>query len=257
MATPRDGTLQGPDSCPPFVEFDMSSDGYGYLYLPSISPQSSSAITGVSIPIPSAVGSVSNFTSLDRPFPPPNGLTFSAWVYVDRLGTVADQHPIRLLTLVKKTESVDGKKTQHCLSVFIASGGLVVTTNDTELEEGTSESRKYSKPSRAFFQCEAIATEGQWRHVVVVLSRGVLRSSNAALYVDGQHIESVKVSINTANTYFCLRCIFCQSLPCLKQRSSVYVANKFTSEVFDTVLVYQVKIRNFVTVSYCDSQSAL
>jgi hypothetical protein len=193
MATPRDGTFQGPDSCPPFIEFDMSSDGYGYLYLPSISRQFSSTITSVPVPIPAVVGNVGNFTSLERPFPPPNGLTFSVWVYVDRMGTVADQHPIRLLTLMKKG-SGNGKKTQHCLSVSIASGGLVVTTNDSDLDDAILESRKYNKPSKAFFQCETIATEGQWRHIVVVLSKGVLRSSSAALFVDGQHVESVKVS---------------------------------------------------------------
>lgn len=201
MATPRDGGLQGPDSSPPFVEFNMSFDGYGYLYLPSISPPPSLALTGVTVPSASAVGSVGNVASLDRPFPPPNGLTFSAWIYVDRMGTVADHHPIRLLTLIKNTESVDMKKTKHCLSISITSSGLAVTTNDAELEEGSSDSRKFTKASRALFQFEGIIAEGHWRHVVVVLTRGVLRSSSVALYIDGQLIDSAKVSWNIPYTY--------------------------------------------------------
>lgn len=41
MTTPRDGNLSGISigSCPPFVEFDMSIDGFGCLFLPSVFPQ--------------------------------------------------------------------------------------------------------------------------------------------------------------------------------------------------------------------------
>lgn len=42
MTTPRDGILYGSSSLaasPPFVEFDMSLDGFGCLFLPSVFPQ--------------------------------------------------------------------------------------------------------------------------------------------------------------------------------------------------------------------------
>lgn len=40
MTTPRDYRSHGSCTLPPFVEFDMSAEGFGCLYLPSIAPQS-------------------------------------------------------------------------------------------------------------------------------------------------------------------------------------------------------------------------
>ena len=39
MTTPRDVRLHGTSITPAFVEFDMTSEGFGCLYLPSIAPQ--------------------------------------------------------------------------------------------------------------------------------------------------------------------------------------------------------------------------
>lgn len=43
MTTPRDGILYGGNkfgcSSPPFIEFDMSLDGFGCLFMPSVFPQ--------------------------------------------------------------------------------------------------------------------------------------------------------------------------------------------------------------------------
>ena len=39
MTTPRDARAHGATDCPSFVEFDMSVDGFGCLFLPAISPQ--------------------------------------------------------------------------------------------------------------------------------------------------------------------------------------------------------------------------
>jgi hypothetical protein len=41
MTTPRDfRATHGTATLPPFVEFDMSAEGFGCLYLPSVAPQS-------------------------------------------------------------------------------------------------------------------------------------------------------------------------------------------------------------------------
>ena len=48
MTTPRDVRLHGASITPAFVEFDMSAEGFGCLYLPSIAPQGP--------PTPSVVG---------------------------------------------------------------------------------------------------------------------------------------------------------------------------------------------------------
>jgi len=39
MTTPRDVRLHGAAITPSFVEFDMSSEGFGCMYLPSVAPQ--------------------------------------------------------------------------------------------------------------------------------------------------------------------------------------------------------------------------
>lgn len=43
MTTPRDCRPHGTSIMPPFVEFDMSYEGFSCLYLPSVAPQSVSA----------------------------------------------------------------------------------------------------------------------------------------------------------------------------------------------------------------------
>lgn len=40
MTTPRDGNQEGALRNPPFVEFDLSIDGFACLFLPSVFPQS-------------------------------------------------------------------------------------------------------------------------------------------------------------------------------------------------------------------------
>lgn len=48
MTTPRDVRLHGAAITPSFVEFDMSSEGFGCIYLPSIAPQGLSTPSVVS-----------------------------------------------------------------------------------------------------------------------------------------------------------------------------------------------------------------
>lgn len=43
MTTPRDVRLHGASITPSFVEFDMSCEGFGCLYLPSLAPQAPQA----------------------------------------------------------------------------------------------------------------------------------------------------------------------------------------------------------------------
>lgn len=44
MTTPRDGNQAGLIRTPPFVEFDLSIDGFACLFLPSVFPQSISQV---------------------------------------------------------------------------------------------------------------------------------------------------------------------------------------------------------------------
>lgn len=59
MTTPKDFRAQSSSTLPPFVEFDMSAEGFGCLYMPSIAPQSpntSSVVTNVDSSIIGGIG---------------------------------------------------------------------------------------------------------------------------------------------------------------------------------------------------------
>lgn len=49
-------------------------------------------------------------------------------------------------------------------------------------------------PCCARFRCGELIVEGQWHHLVLVMSKGMLKNSTAALYIDGQLVSTVKVN---------------------------------------------------------------
>ena len=75
MTTPRGSS--GSQISPAFVEFNLSCDGFGCLFLPSVFPQSIQLPNQAGPPIIPGVG-----LGGDRVFPPQNGLTFSTWIRV-------------------------------------------------------------------------------------------------------------------------------------------------------------------------------
>lgn len=48
-------------------------------------------------------------------------------------------------------------------------------------------------PCCARFRCTDLIGEGQWHHLVLVMSKGMLKNSMATLYIDGQLVNTVKV----------------------------------------------------------------
>lgn len=49
-------------------------------------------------------------------------------------------------------------------------------------------------------RCPDMFQEGQWHHVVLVLNRAVLKNSTFSMYLDGQHVNTIKV--NETEVYF-------------------------------------------------------
>lgn len=72
MTTPKDFRAHGSCTLPPFVELDMSAEGFACLYLPSVAPQSTTPPTVVAADN-SVLGGIG---SGDRLFPPQTGLKF-------------------------------------------------------------------------------------------------------------------------------------------------------------------------------------
>lgn len=79
MTTPRDFRAHGSCTVPPFVEFDMSAEGFGCLYLPSIAPQSPAMGGSTNMESGTTIGGIGTG---ERVFPPQTGLTYSTWFCV-------------------------------------------------------------------------------------------------------------------------------------------------------------------------------
>ncbi|KAJ4438847.1 hypothetical protein ANN_14800 [Periplaneta americana] len=111
MTTPRDfRATHGSTTLPPFVEFDMSAEGFGCLYLPSVAPQS---------PTGPSVVTVGNIGTVDTNV-------------VGGIGS--DPHCVRLLTLVR---NLHGERDDHlvCLAVVLSARdkAIIVTTQETAM----------------------------------------------------------------------------------------------------------------------------
>lgn len=141
MSTPRDIGQHGKGalSLPPFAEFDMQTEGFGCLFLPSIAPQChtsgmSNIGGGAGIVVMGGVGSGG-----DRVFPAQTGMTFSTWICVDKFSDPRlDPHAVRLLTLVRNI--VDREENLICLTVMLSprDKALLVSTQEMSLPKGTN-----------------------------------------------------------------------------------------------------------------------
>lgn len=128
MTTPRDFRAHGSSTLPPFVEMDMSAEGFGCLYLPSLAPQATATAGGT---IDS--NTIGGIGSGDRIFPPQTGLSFSTWFCVEKFSDPkTDPHCVRLLTLVRTIHN-PREENLVCLSILLSARdkAIVVSTQET------------------------------------------------------------------------------------------------------------------------------
>ncbi|XP_063602948.1 WD repeat and FYVE domain-containing protein 3-like [Penaeus indicus] len=198
MTTPRDfrvGTLVYPS----FVEFDMSAEGFGCLFLPSIAPQSAGggSVVGsaLSSTEPNVIGGIGTG---DRIFPPQTGLTYSTWVCVEKYSDPrTDPHCVRVLTLARHVPGRDHHLV--CLSIVISARdkALIVSTHETNLPQPGQAVKEWEPEMVGDFGCRVwcpdLLTEGQWHHLAVSLSRSVLKNSSLCIYIDGQLVTQKKL----------------------------------------------------------------
>ena len=81
------------------------------------------------------IGAVQGITAGDRNFPPQAGITFVAWICVERFSSMCDPHPIRLLTISCKTKQTNGSyRDTTCLTIRISGmdKSLVVSRYSSE-----------------------------------------------------------------------------------------------------------------------------
>ncbi|XP_052054971.1 WD repeat and FYVE domain-containing protein 3 isoform X3 [Apodemus sylvaticus] len=197
MTTPHDIRLHGSSVTPAFVEFDTSLEGFGCLFLPSLAPHNAPTNNAVTTGL-SDGAVVSGIGSGERFFPPPSGLSYSCWFCIEHFSSPPNNHPVRLLTVVRRANSSE----QHyvCLAIVLSAKdrSLIVSTKEELLQNYVDDFSEESSfyeilPCCARFRCGELVVEGQWHHLALLMSRGMLKNSTAALYIDGQLVSTVKL----------------------------------------------------------------
>lgn len=197
MTTPHDIRLHGSSVTPAFVEFDTSLEGFGCLFLPSLAPHNAPTNNTVTTGLTDGAV-VSGMGSGERFFPPPSGLSYSCWFCIEHFSSPPNNHPVRLLTVVRRANSSE----QHyvCLAIVLSAKdrSLIVSTKEELLQNYVDDFSEESSfyeilPCCARFRCGELVVEGQWHHLALLMSRGMLKNSTAALYLDGQLVSTVKL----------------------------------------------------------------
>ncbi|MEJ1276760.1 hypothetical protein NN561_007671 [Cricetulus griseus] len=197
MTTPHDIRLHGSSVTPAFVEFDTSLEGFGCLFLPSLAPHNAPTNNAVTTGLTDGAV-VSGIGSGERFFPPPSGLSYSTWFCIEHFSSPPNNHPVRLLTVVRRANSSE----QHyvCLAIVLSAKdrSLIVSTKEELLQNYVDDFSEESSfyeilPCCARFRCGELIVEGQWHHLVLLMSKGMLKNSTAALYIDGQLVNTVKL----------------------------------------------------------------
>ncbi len=200
MITPRDLHFQNNSTIlPPFVELDMSSEGFGCLYIPSIAPTSahSASVVGVSSLASQESAVIGGIGLGDRAFPPHPGLTFSTWVCIDKFSDPrSDPHPVRLLTLARTFKEGGNEESFVCLAVALSARdkALIVSANEVPLSKNSDWQPEFTGDNGVRIWFPDLIKEGEWHHVVFVLNRQILKNSTFSLFVNGQHISTQRMN---------------------------------------------------------------
>ena len=203
MTTPKDLHIQNNSILPPFIEFDMSSEGFGCLYIPSLSPQSShtASVVGVNSLASQESSVVGGLGLGDRLFPPTTGLTYSTWICIDKFSDPrSDPHPVRILTLARNSKSAPDNHLV-CLAIAISTRdkAIIVSCQESSTEQNNDWQPEFSGEWGARVWFPDIMKEGEWHHLVFVFSKQVIKNSSFTLYINGQSVASSKMHYMTQN----------------------------------------------------------
>uniref|UniRef100_A0A663EJC4 WDFY family member 4 n=1 Tax=Aquila chrysaetos chrysaetos TaxID=223781 RepID=A0A663EJC4_AQUCH len=190
MTSPRNFQLRSNALAPSFVEFDMSMEGYGCLYLPTLA-----TVMG-----PSAEQSVSGGIGMGtRMFPPSGGLTLSCWFLVSKFGLVHNSHPLRFLTVVRHVSRTEQEFVCFSVSFFPQDLSLVISTEEVEFQpldimEPEGEIINPSPfPGQVQFGCGKLLVTGQWHHLTVTVAKEAKKNCIVSAYINGQMLGSAKM----------------------------------------------------------------
>ena len=207
MTTPKELHILNNSLLPPFVEFDMASEGFGCLYIPSLAPQPVQAPSVVGVNSLAAASQdcpvIGGIGLGERLFPPPAGLTFSTWICVDKFSDPrADPHPVRLLTVARQVRGGPPDSSQLvCLAIALSTRdkAIVVSVQESSAEQASDWQPEYTGEWGARVWFPDIMKEGEWHHLVFVFSRQVMKNSALTLYVNGTQVTHSKMNYINAS----------------------------------------------------------
>ncbi|KAB0349750.1 hypothetical protein FD754_014607 [Muntiacus muntjak] len=189
MTSPRNLQPQRAALAPSFVEFDMSVEGYGCLFVPTLA-----TVMGASTEY-SISGGIG--TGAARSFPPPGGLTFSCWFLIGRHSAATEGHPLRFLTLVRHLARTEQPFICFSVSLCPEDLSLVVSTEEKEFQPlDAMEPEDDPEPSagrQLRVRCGQLLACGQWHHLAVVVTKEMKRNCTVFTYLDGQIVGSAKM----------------------------------------------------------------
>ncbi|VDP07627.1 unnamed protein product, partial [Soboliphyme baturini] len=203
--TPRDLRLSWMNVSPPFIEFDMSIEGFGCLLLPSLAPLGSPISYGSPSPQLAHAGSVesTSFSAAagglgngERLFPPLTGLTFMCWLYVERFSSsTSDAHPLRLFCVTRSVlselsciqKSLDNLSFTELALLQIqlspADRALLIGTYETDTPGADLDRDTGSPDAFVRVSVDELKREKQWTHLTFVFNRSVLKSSSPVAHL--------------------------------------------------------------------------
>ncbi|XP_030059030.1 WD repeat- and FYVE domain-containing protein 4 [Microcaecilia unicolor] len=190
MTSPRNFQPHKVASAPSFIEFDMSSTGYGCLFFPTLATVFG---TNVERSVSGGIGEGA------RGFPPHAGFTFSSWFLISKSSKAHDAHPIRFLTVVRHTSRTEQKFVCFSVSISPLDHSLIISTEEEEfqpldnMEPEIMPAVYPTAPTTVQFNCSQMLAAGQWHHLAVVVAKEVKRNSIVSAYIDGQIIGSAKM----------------------------------------------------------------
>uniref|UniRef100_A0A8C8RKD3 WD repeat- and FYVE domain-containing protein 4 n=1 Tax=Pelusios castaneus TaxID=367368 RepID=A0A8C8RKD3_9SAUR len=190
MTSPRNFQPHTTSLAPSFVEFDMSLEGYGCLFLPTLS-----TLMG-----PSVEHDISGGIGMGaRLFPPAGGLTLSSWFLVSKFCSARDAHPLRFLTVVRHMSRMEQEFVCFSVSFSPLDRSLVISTEEVAfqpldiMEPEAEVPNPSSTPTQVEFNCPKLLTVGQWHHLAVTVAREMKRTCTVSAYVDGRGLGSAKM----------------------------------------------------------------
>ena len=193
ISTPRDAGFRKLDCSIPFIEFDLSFDGFAGIFIPSIFPQngpSNSPNTANQQPLIGGTGTT------ERMFPSANGFTFCCWLQM-----INSEDVIKLFTLIRSFITGDKKQDLICFQMEFDCGNktLFVSTKEILIDRTQTLRRQIgksnSKGNEANFQLDSYLEPGNWYYIAVSLQRTKMgtKQANLLLYIDGICIQSQKI----------------------------------------------------------------